>query len=146
MLRLDVDARASPHYKRCDRGGGFAAAFFSAPVPGSSLAWDRLTTQHGWTSRNGSMANTKSAKKATRKIARRTEINKARRSRMRTSLRHVEAAIASGDKGAAEAALVAAQPSLMRAAHSGVIHKKTASRKVSRLTHRIAKIGAAVSA
>ena len=88
------------------------------------------------------MANTKSAKKATRKIARRTEINKARRTRMRTSLRHVEEAIASGDKGAAEAALVAAQPSLMRAARTGVIHKKRASRKVSRLTHRIAKLGA----
>ena len=92
------------------------------------------------------MANTKSAKKATRKIARRTEINKARRSRMRTSLRNVEAAIASGDKGAAQAALVAAQPSLMRAAQAGVVHKKTASRKVSRLTHRIAKIGAPASA
>jgi small subunit ribosomal protein S20 len=92
------------------------------------------------------MANTKSAKKATRKIARRTEINKARRSRMRTSLRHVEAAIESGDKDAAQAALVAAQPSLMRAARTGVIHKKTASRKVSRLTHRIAKIGASASA
>jgi small subunit ribosomal protein S20 len=93
-----------------------------------------------------SMANTKSAKKATRKIARRTEINKARRSRMRTSLRHVEAAISSGDKEAAQAALVAAQPSLMRAASAGVIHKKAASRKVSRLTHRIAKIGAAATA
>ena len=88
------------------------------------------------------MANTKSAKKATRKIARRTEVNKARRTRMRSSLRTVEAAIASGDKAAAQAALVAAEPSLFRAARHGVIHKKTASRKVSRLTHRIAKIGA----
>lgn len=88
------------------------------------------------------MANTKSAKKATRKIARRTEINKARRSRMRSSLRNVETAIASGDKDAANAALRAAQPALMRAAHAGVIHKKTASRRVSRLTLRIAKIGA----
>lgn len=88
------------------------------------------------------MANTKSAKKATRKIARRTEINKARRSRMRSSLRHVETAIASGDKDAASAALRAAQPALMRAARAGVIHKKTASRRVSRLTLRIAKIGA----
>jgi small subunit ribosomal protein S20 len=92
------------------------------------------------------MANTKSAKKATRKIARRTEVNKARRSRMRSSLRHVEAAISSGDKDAATAALVAAQPSLMKAARTGVIHRKTASRKVSRLTHRIAKIGVAASA
>jgi small subunit ribosomal protein S20 len=86
------------------------------------------------------MANTKSAKKATRKIARRTAINKARRSRMRTSLRTVEDAISKGDKTAAQAALVAAEPSLMRAARTGVIHKKSASRKVSRLTHRIAKL------
>jgi small subunit ribosomal protein S20 len=88
-----------------------------------------------------SMANTKSAKKATRKIARRTEVNKARRSRMRTSLRTVEDAISKGDKTAAQAALVAAEPSLMRAARNGIIHKKSASRKVSRLTHRIAKLG-----
>jgi small subunit ribosomal protein S20 len=88
-----------------------------------------------------SMANTKSAKKATRKIAHRTEINKARRSRMRSSLRVVEDAISSGDKTAARAALVAAEPALMRAARNGIIHKKSASRKVSRLTHRIAKLG-----
>jgi small subunit ribosomal protein S20 len=87
------------------------------------------------------MANTKSAKKATRKIARRTEVNKARRSRMRTSLRAVEDAISKGDKKAAQAALVAAEPSLMRAARKGIVHKKSASRKVSRLTHRIAKLG-----
>ncbi len=86
------------------------------------------------------MANTKSAKKATRKIARRTAINKGRRSRMRTSLRVVEDAIAKGDKPAARAALVAAEPSLMRAARKGILHKKSASRKVSRLTHRIAKL------
>jgi small subunit ribosomal protein S20 len=86
------------------------------------------------------MANTKSAKKATRKIARRTEINKARRTRMRTSLRGVEDAIATGDKVAAQAALVAAEPALMRAARAGIIHKRSASRKVSRLTSRIAKL------
>ncbi len=80
------------------------------------------------------MANTKSAKKATRKIARRTEINKARRSRMRSSVRKVEEAIAGGDATKAMAALKAAEPELMRAAQRGVIHKKTASRKVSRLT------------
>ena len=88
------------------------------------------------------MANTKSAKKATRKSARRTEINKARRSRMRTSLRHVEDAIANGNKAVAKAALVVAEPALMRAARTGIIHRKSASRKVSRLTLRIAKIGA----
>jgi small subunit ribosomal protein S20 len=87
------------------------------------------------------MANTKSAKKATRKIARRTEINKARRSRMRSSLRNVEEAISSGNKAAAQAALVSAEPALMRAARTGMIHKKSASRKVSRLTHRISKLG-----
>lgn len=83
------------------------------------------------------MANTPSAKKAARKIARRTVVNGARRSRMRTFLRKVEEAIASGDKSAAAAALQAAQPELMRAAQKGVVHKNTASRKVSRLAHRI---------
>ena len=87
------------------------------------------------------MANTSSAKKATRKIARRTEVNKARRSRMRTYVRGVEDAIASGDKTAAAAALKAAEPELMRAAQNGVVHKRTASRKVSRLTHQVAKLG-----
>jgi small subunit ribosomal protein S20 len=87
------------------------------------------------------MANTKSAKKATRKIAHRTAVNKARRTRMRSSLRVVEDAISTGDKTAAQAALVAAEPALMRAARKGIIHKKTASRKVSRLTHRIATLG-----
>ncbi|MGX5735473.1 30S ribosomal protein S20 [Bosea thiooxidans] len=83
------------------------------------------------------MANTTSAKKATRKIARRTEVNKARRSRMRTFLRKVEEAIASGNKTEATEALKAAQPEIMRAAQKGVVHKNTASRKVSRLAHRI---------
>lgn len=83
------------------------------------------------------MANTTSAKKAARKIVRRTEVNKARRSRMRTFLRKVEEAIASGDKASAAEALKAAQPEIMRAAQKGVVHKNTASRKVSRLAHRI---------
>ena len=86
------------------------------------------------------MANTKSAKKATRKISRRTEVNKTRRSRMRTCVRQVEDAIASGDKTAAAAALKAAEPELLRAAQKGVVHKRTASRKVSRLTHLVAKL------
>ncbi len=88
------------------------------------------------------MANTTSAKKATRKIERRTEVNKARRSRMRTFLRKVEEAIASGDKSAAAAALKAAQPEIMRAAQKGVVHKNTASRKVSRLSARVGALGA----
>jgi len=87
------------------------------------------------------MANTKSAKKATRKIARRTEVNKARRSRMRSYLRGVEDAIAGGDKTKALAALKAAEPEMMRAAQRGVVHRKTASRKVSRLAHQIGKLG-----
>jgi small subunit ribosomal protein S20 len=88
------------------------------------------------------MANTTSAKKATRKIARRTEINKSRRSRIRTFIRKVEEAIATGDKTAAEAALRAAQPELQRAATKGVLHRNTASRKVSRLAQRVKTIGA----
>lgn len=88
------------------------------------------------------MANTNSAKKATRKIARRTEVNKARRSRMRSFVRKVEEAIASGDKSAAEAALKAAQPELQRAATKGVLHRNTASRKVSRLAQRVKAISA----
>jgi small subunit ribosomal protein S20 len=87
------------------------------------------------------MANTSSAKKATRKIARRTEINQARRSRMRTFVRTVEEAIAGGDKSAAVAALRAAEPEIMRAAQKGVVAKNAASRKVSRLAHRVAKLG-----
>jgi small subunit ribosomal protein S20 len=88
------------------------------------------------------MANTTSAKKATRKIARRTAVNKARRSRVRTYVRKVEEAIASGDKAAAEAALKAAQPELQRAATKGVMHRNTASRKVSRLANRVKTLGA----
>ncbi len=87
------------------------------------------------------MANTKSAKKASRKIARRTEVNKARRSRMRSYVRGVEDAIAGGDKQKALSALQAAEPELMRAAQRGVLHKNAASRKVSRLVRQIGKLG-----
>ena len=83
------------------------------------------------------MANTRSAKKMVRKIARRTEVNKARRSRVRAYVRKVEEAIASGDKTAAQAALKVAQPELMRAVTKGVMHKNTSSRKVSRLSKRV---------
>ncbi|NDW60231.1 30S ribosomal protein S20, partial [Yangia sp. PrR004] len=75
------------------------------------------------------MANTTSAKKAVRKIARRTAVNKNRRSRVRSFVRKVEEALASGDKAAAESAFKAAQPELMRAAGKGVLHRNTASRK-----------------
>ncbi len=83
------------------------------------------------------MANTKSAKKAIRVIERRTAINKNRRSRMRGFVRKVEEAIATGDKGAAETALRAAQPEIMRSAQKGIFHKNAASRKISRLSARI---------
>ena len=88
------------------------------------------------------MANTSSAKKATRKIAARTAVNKNRRSRVRTYVRMVEEALAAGDKAAAEAAFKAAQPELMRAAGKGVLHRNTASRKVSRLAQRVKSLGA----
>lgn len=86
------------------------------------------------------MANTTSARKATRKIARKTEINKKRRAALRGSVRKVEEAITSGDRAAAQAALKAAEPAIMRAAQRGIVHKNNASRKVSRLAHRIAKL------
>lgn len=88
------------------------------------------------------MANTKSAKKAARQTVRRTEVNKARVSRMRTFVRKAEEALTAGDKTAAAAAVQAAEPELMRAAKGGVIHKNTASRKVSRLTAALKKLGA----
>lgn len=86
------------------------------------------------------MANTSSARKATRKIARKTEINKARRSLLRNSVRKVEEAIATGDRNVATTAFKEAEPVIMRAAQRSVVHKNTASRKVSRLAHRIAKL------
>ena len=88
------------------------------------------------------MANTPSAKKAARKIERRTVVNRARRSRMRTFLRKVEDAIKAGDAQAAADALRAAEPEVMRAAQKGVVHKNTASRKVSRLAKRVGALGA----
>lgn len=86
------------------------------------------------------MANTSSAKKATRKIERRTEVNRARRSRMRTFVKKLEDALKSGDKAAATEAFKGAQPEIMRAAQKGVIHKNTASRKVSRLAKAVAAL------
>jgi small subunit ribosomal protein S20 len=87
------------------------------------------------------MANTSSAKKAARQALRRAVTNKNRKSRVRTFVRKVEEAIASGDGAAAQAALRAAEPELMRAAQSGVLHKRTASNKVSRLSARVKKVG-----
>jgi small subunit ribosomal protein S20 len=86
------------------------------------------------------MANTKSAKKAARQAIRRTIINKARRSRMRSAIRKVEEAIAAGDRTRALAAMADAEPALIRAAQKGIVHRNSAERKVSRLTHQIAKL------
>lgn len=83
------------------------------------------------------MANTKSAKKAARQAVRRTEINKSRRSRMRSTVRKVEDALDAGKIADATLALKAAEPELMRSAQKGVIHKNTAARKVSRLVRRL---------
>jgi small subunit ribosomal protein S20 len=83
------------------------------------------------------MANTKSAKKMVRKIARKTAVNKVRKTQMRTHVKKVEEAISAGDKSAAVAAFKAAEPQLAKSAQKGVVHKKTASRKVSRLAARV---------
>lgn len=83
------------------------------------------------------MANTSSAKKAARQMVRRTEINKGRRTRLKSEVKKVEEAIAAGNKDAAIAALKAAEPVLARSGQKGVVHKKTASRKTSRLAQRI---------
>jgi small subunit ribosomal protein S20 len=89
------------------------------------------------------MANNAGAKKAIRKIARRTEVNKARRSRVRTFVRKLEEALEAGDAKLAAAAFVEAQSELMRAVGKGVVHKNTGSRKVSRLHARLKKLQAA---
>ena len=83
------------------------------------------------------MANTPGSKKRARQALRRTAVNKSRKSRIRTFLRKVEEAIASGDKSRAAEALKAAQPELMRGVTKGVFHKNTASRKMSRLASRV---------
>ena len=87
------------------------------------------------------MANSPQAKKRARQNEKRFQINKARRSRIRTHLRRVEEAIASGDKNAASEALKAAQPELMRGVTKGVFHKNTAARKMSRLSARVKALG-----
>lgn len=88
------------------------------------------------------MANHKSAKKRIRRNANRAEINKSRISRIRTFVKRVESAIASGDKDTAQTALKEAQPELMRGVSKGVLHKNTASRKMSRLSVRVKAVGA----
>ncbi len=91
------------------------------------------------------MANTQAAKRAVREIARRTEINKSRRSRVRTFIRRVNDAVAAGDAEAAREELRKAQPEIMRGAQKGVMHKNVASRTISRLSARVRKMGEAQS-
>ena len=83
------------------------------------------------------MPNHKSSEKRVRQTARRTAVNKARRSELRSAVRKVEEALASGDKKAAAEALKAAEPIVMRGASKGVIHKNTGSRRISRLSSRV---------
>ncbi len=87
------------------------------------------------------MPNIASAKKRMRRAQKQTAVNHARKSRVRGFTRKVEEAIASGDKSAAESALKAAEPEIMRGVSKGVIHKNTGSRKVSRLAKRVANLG-----
>ena len=87
------------------------------------------------------MAHTVQAKKRIRQLEKHTEINRRRMSRIRTFLRTVEHAIESGDKPAAQEALKAFQPEIMRGVTKGILHKNTASRKLSRLSHRIVTLG-----
>ena len=86
------------------------------------------------------MANTPQAEKRIRRNARRAAVNKARLSRIRTQVKKVESAIAAGDKAGAQAALQAAQPELLRGVSKGVVHKNTASRKISRLSKRVSAL------
>eukprot|EP00919_Chromeraceae_sp_WS-2016_P017003 GHVR01040634.1.p2 GENE.GHVR01040634.1~~GHVR01040634.1.p2 ORF type:complete len:105 (+),score=11.34 GHVR01040634.1:1-315(+) len=88
------------------------------------------------------MANTPSAKKATRKIEARTAVNKARRSRVRTFIRKVEEAITAGDHKQAMEALAVAAPEIARASSKGIVHANLAARKVSRLNHRVKALSA----
>ena len=87
------------------------------------------------------MANTPQAKKRILRNAKRTEINRARVSRIRTYVKKVESALAAGNKDEAKAALARVQPELSRGVARGVLHKNTASRKLSRLTRRLAALG-----
>jgi len=108
------------------------------------IQFERRLFQSLFTTQDGievNMANTSSAKKNVRKMARKTEVNRARRSQVRSTLRKVEDAITAGDKDAANTALKQAEPAMMRAVSRGVFHKNTASRKISRLNKRVKSIG-----
>ncbi len=126
-------ARRAPRNGCVD--GGLSRPYTRAPQC-RHAAWTRPTQT------DCDMANSASAKKTIRKIQRRTVVNRARRSRMRSFLRQVEDAIASGDAEAAKAALAAAEPEVMRAVSRGVLHKNTGARKISRLSRRVRSLSA----
>ena len=88
------------------------------------------------------MPNIASDKKRVRRTEKRTAVNHARKSRIRSITRKVEEALQAGDKAAAQAALKAAEPEIMRGVSKGVNHKNTGARKVSRLTKRVTQLGA----
>jgi small subunit ribosomal protein S20 len=135
-VAIAVDVAGPADYIPARIGGPVPPLSFTAVGSGAAL---RQPVRR----QEDAMANTPSAKKATRKIAARTAVNKSRRSRMRTFVRKVEEAIASGDHKAANAALLAAQPEIVRAAQKGIVHANTASRKVARLNHRVKALAAA---
>src|SRR6185295_10740829 len=131
--RKGFDASERRDYKPAQPAATSRRLLFSTLDTGGCLGRSGLRTRP--------MANTSSARKAARVIARRTEVNKARRSGMRTSVRKVEDAVTAGDRNAALAALKVAEPELKRAAQKGVIHRNAANRKISRLAKRVAKLG-----
>jgi small subunit ribosomal protein S20 len=88
------------------------------------------------------MANTPSAKKRVRQLARKTDVNKARRSRIKTFVKKVEESITAGDSEDAKNAFKLAQPEIQRGVTKGIFHKNTASRKISRLLKRVRAITA----
>lgn len=138
-MQSHIDEPALADYKPAQSAGSAAARteFYFQRQDGPAPWCSVLANQQG-----RPMANTPSAKKAVRKIARRTEVNRNRRSRMRTYLRKVEDALATGNAAAATAAFKAAEPEIMRAVTKGILHKNTASRKVSRLAIRVRKLSA----
>jgi ribosomal protein S20 len=136
--RRHVSIFASREWHTREHPENNSSADFAFQRPARSQP-DHLATRHRRRIFEN-MANTTSAKKATRKIARRTVINKSRRTQMRGAVRTVEEAIKSGDRAAAMTAMARAEPELMQAAQRNIIHKNNASRKVSRLTHQIAKL------
>jgi small subunit ribosomal protein S20 len=125
LAELTLDARRSCAYKHA----------FAGPSP--DIAVPRDAAQGSEDTKADDMANIRSAKKRIRQTARKTAVNRNRISRVRTFMKKVEAAIATGDKDGANAALKAAQPEIMRGVTRGVLHRNTASRKVARLNARI---------